>query len=219
MDLLVKMKFCSIQKTTLLFEVESSKRFEINVRVLMGLVVMGYSFLLFCFLSTAMAWADPTWEGVPTGYGLAWSDEFNGTVGSAPNSANWGYDTGTNGGWGNGETEKYTNSTANSQIVSDPNATDGESLAIIALDTGVGSYTTDGRFTSARINTSGKQLYGASQANTYYVARIRMPYEQGTWPAFWSLGGNFGSVGWPTCGETDIMENFGAGASPPPVEY
>jgi len=41
------------------------------------------------------------------------------------------------------------------------------------------------------------------------VARIKLPFGQGVWPAFWMLGENFSSVGWPACGEIDIMENFG----------
>ena len=68
----------------------------------------------------------------PGGYSLVWSDEFNGSTGTAPNPANWGYDTGATG-WGNNELENYTTSTANSQIVGDINATDGKSLAIITL--------------------------------------------------------------------------------------
>src|SRR3569833_228116 len=66
---------------------------------------------------------------VPSGYTLSWSDEFNGAVGSAPNSANWGYDTGA-GGWGNNELETYTTSTTNSRIISDGGGTDGLVLQI-----------------------------------------------------------------------------------------
>ena len=61
------------------------------------------------------------------------------------------------------------------------------------------------RYTSARINTMGKQefLYGR------FEARIRLPAEVGMWPAFWMLGGNIDEVGWPACGEIDIMEGKG----------
>jgi beta-glucanase (GH16 family) len=60
-------------------------------------------------------------------------------------------------------------------------------------------------YTSARINTKGKQefLYGR------FEARIRLPAEVGMWPAFWMLGGNIDEVGWPACGEIDIMEGKG----------
>ena len=60
-------------------------------------------------------------------------------------------------------------------------------------------------YTSARINTHGKRefLYGR------FEARMRLPAEVGMWPAFWMLGGNIDDVGWPACGEIDIMEGKG----------
>ena len=62
------------------------------------------------------------------------------------------------------------------------------------------------QYTSARLNTSGKfsQQYGR------FEARIQIPEGQGVWPAFWMLGDNIGSAGWPACGEIDIMENIGS---------
>jgi beta-glucanase (GH16 family) len=61
------------------------------------------------------------------------------------------------------------------------------------------------QYTSARINTKGKKefLYGR------FEARMRLPAEVGMWPAFWMLGGNLDQVGWPACGEIDIMEGKG----------
>lgn len=165
-----------------------------------------------CVFSIAMTAHAGSWDGAPPGYGIAWSDEFNGAVGSLPKAANWTIESNSNG-EGNAELEYYSSSygTANCVIASDPNAVDGQSLAIIATDPG-GNNGVKGDYHSARLDTNGKANYGANQANTYYVARIKMPIEQGTWPAFWTLGSNYGSVGWPTCGETDIMENFGLGA-------
>ncbi len=158
--------------------------------------------------------ADYTWEGVPAGYGLAWSDNFNGTLGSAPNPANWTYDTGASG-WGNAELENYTTSTANSQIVADPNAIGGKALAIIALDPG-GNNDAVGSYTSARLVSS----VGSSPNNNwqygYMEARVKMPYGDGIWPAFWMLGNNINSgVSWPACGEIDIMENIANAADQP----
>ena len=146
---------------------------------------------------------------LPAGYNLVWSDEFNGAVGSAPNPANWTYDTGA-GGWGNNELENYTTSTNNSVIVSDPNANDGKALAIIAIDTqpGNSNYGAVGRYTSARLLSSGLQSFQYG----YMEARIQMPFGDGIWPAFWMLGTNIGAVGWPACGEMDIMENIGNSA-------
>jgi beta-glucanase (GH16 family) len=61
------------------------------------------------------------------------------------------------------------------------------------------------RYTSGRINTKGKRefLYGR------FEARMRLPAEVGMWSAFWLLGGNIDEVGWPACGEIDIMEGKG----------
>jgi len=64
----------------------------------------------------------------------------------------------------------------------------------------------DGRpFTSARLQTLDK----ASWTYGRVEARIKIPRGQGIWPAFWVLGANSGQVGWPACGEIDIMENAG----------
>ncbi|HLZ08945.1 MAG TPA: glycoside hydrolase family 16 protein, partial [Chloroflexota bacterium] len=61
-------------------------------------------------------------------------------------------------------------------------------------------------YTSARLETGGKfeQAYGR------FETRIKVPIGQGMWPAFWILGANIGQVGWPSCGEVDIMEQAGA---------
>ncbi len=123
---------------------------------------------------------------------LAWSDEFNAPANTSPDSANWQFDLG-GGGFGNNELETYTNSTQNV-------AQDGSGhLVITARQTGASSYT------SGRINTAGHRQvqYGKIEA------RVRIPSTQGSWPAFWMLGTNIGTVGWPTCGEIDIMENVG----------
>jgi len=134
----------------------------------------------------------------PAGYTLVWSDEFNQSVGSPPSLANWVYVTG-NGGFGNNELETYVTDTAHAQIIADPQATDGRALQIQATWDSVHGYQ------SARIDTSGKfsAQYG------FIEARIQLPSGQGIWPAFWMLGTNIGTVGWPACGEVDIMENIG----------
>jgi beta-glucanase (GH16 family) len=123
------------------------------------------------------------------GWQLAWSDEFNGAAGTSPNGNNWVFETG-GGGWGNNELEVYTNSTNNARL-------DGAgNLIIEARRNGSG-------YTSARLKTQGKMsvTYGKIEA------RIAVPKGQGLWPAFWALGTNIGSVGWPKCGEIDIMEH------------
>lgn len=129
---------------------------------------------------------------------LSWSDEFAGANGSAPDSSKWAYDLG-GGGWGNNELETYTARTQNAQIQ------DGNLVIAALQETYTGSDGIPRNFTSARLKTQG--LF--SQANGRFEARIKIPYGQGLWPAFWMLGNDVASNGWPTCGEIDIMENVG----------
>jgi len=128
---------------------------------------------------------------------LKWSDEFNMSAGSKPDAAKWAYDLGA-GGWGNNELETYTSDAANASVVYDPDATDGRALAITAIKTSSG-------YTSARIKTQG--LFSTTCGRI--EARLKLPKGKGIWPAFWMLGDNITSVGWPKCGELDIMENLG----------
>lgn len=139
---------------------------------------------------------------IPSGT-LVWSDEFsNSTSANAePNPANWTYDTG-GGGWGNSELETYCawNSTTSPCDSTNPNAfagTDGY-LHILARSPSASVYT------SARLKTEGlfSFLYGRVEA------RIKIPEGQGLWPAFWALGNNINTSGWPACGEQDIMEHI-----------
>ncbi len=133
-----------------------------------------------------------------TDWTLVWSDEFNGPSGSAVDRSKWVLETGGEG-WGNQELEYYTDRSANASVH------DGN-LAIKAV---AGKYTgPDGvtrNYTSARLKTLGKfsQTYGR------FEARIKIPHGQGMWPAFWMLGDDIDKVGWPACGEIDIMENIG----------
>jgi beta-glucanase (GH16 family) len=133
--------------------------------------------------------------------GLTWSDEFTGSAGTAPNSAKWAYEVG-GGGWGNSELEYYTTSTSNAALDGNGN------LVITARQGNPAGYSCwygSCQYTSARLKTQGKftQAYGR------FEARIKIPRGQGLWPAFWMLGDNIGTVGWPTSGEIDVMENVG----------
>ena len=125
---------------------------------------------------------------------LVWSDEFDGDSGTAPNAMKWTYDLGTGqNGWGNNELQTYTNNRQNVSI-------DGKgNLLIKAIKDNTGKYT------SARLKTEGlfAQKYGKIEA------RIKTPTGTGIGPAFWMLGSNIRSVGWPFCGEIDIMEQKG----------
>ncbi|MGI9069361.1 MAG: glycoside hydrolase family 16 protein [Pyrinomonadaceae bacterium] len=134
----------------------------------------------------------------PAVWSLTWSDEFDGPNGSPVNSAKWSFDIGGNG-WGNNELQSYTDRTANAALQ------DG-ALVIRALKetyTGLDNRTRD--YTSARLLTRNKfkQTYGR------FEARIKVPFGQGIWPAFWMLGDDLATAGWPNCGEIDIMEHIG----------
>ena len=140
---------------------------------------------------------------------LVWSDEFSNATGSnqEPNPAVWTYDTGGSG-FGNNELENYCawGSSALPCNPANPNAyvsTDGY-LHIVARQPGAGVYT------SARMKTQGlfSLQYGRLEA------RIQAPEGQGFWPAFWTLGNNVSIVGWPACGEQDIMERVNAALTP-----
>lgn len=131
---------------------------------------------------------------------LVWDDEFNGPANSGPDPTKWNYDLGVGDppGWGNNELETYTNSRDNSLIVADPDATDGKALAIRAQDSG-------GTYTSARIQTASTFTFTYGRLE----ARAKVPAGIGCWPAFWALGADNPTVGWPACGEIDVMEWVG----------
>ena len=135
---------------------------------------------------------------------LLWSDEFTGNTGVGPSSTNWsstlgdGCNTSAGCGWGNGESESYA--ACASKL-------DGQGNMVITASTPAGdpTCTSNKNWTSAKFTSLGKQhfTYG------YFESRMKMPSGGGTWPAFWTLGSNIGSVSWPQCGELDIMEFAG----------
>jgi beta-glucanase (GH16 family) len=130
-----------------------------------------------------------------------WSDEFNGAAGSAPSASNWTYQVGGNG-WGNGESECYTNSRANSAL-------DGNGDLVISALSDPGHKCTGGNvnnYTSARLTSNG--LYSFQYGRVEIKATI--PTGNGIWPAFWAMGIDHDTAGWPTCGEIDIMEVLGS---------
>jgi beta-glucanase (GH16 family) len=126
----------------------------------------------------------------PTAWRLVWHDEFDGV---ALDTTKWVRETGGTG-WGNGELEFYTNRVENARVANGY-------LVIEARREAFGNQA----YTSARLKTQG---LGAWQYGRI-EARIQIPRGQGLWPAFWMLGDNIAQVGWPACGEIDIMENIG----------
>lgn len=143
------------------------------------------------FRSTAQASDPKAWS-------LTWSDEFDGPRGSRPDSSRWSLDVGGNG-WGNKELETYTSHSANSYV------DDGRLVIKVLKETFTGPDSITRNYTSARLLTKNK----FSRAYGRFEARIKIPYGQGIWPAFWMLGDNIDAAGWPNCGEVDIMENIG----------
>ncbi|NVJ63177.1 MAG: glycoside hydrolase family 16 protein [Flavobacteriaceae bacterium] len=143
----------------------------------------------------------------PSFTNLVWSDEFD--YQGRPDETKWHHQTfaPNNGSWFNGELQHYVNSEENTYV------SDG-TLKVKAIKE---SYTTQSStkdYTSARLNSKFSMTYGKIEV------RAKLPSGAGTWPAIWTLGanidepGNFygdsqGSVGWPLCGEIDIMEQNG----------
>lgn len=123
---------------------------------------------------------------------MVWDDEFNGSNGSIPDPTKWNYSVGGNFG-GGAELQYYTDRAANAYLANG-------NLVIKAMQENYLGKS----YTSARLNTLGKftQQYGR------FEARIKIPGGQGIWPAFWMVGANINQVGWPACGEIDIMEHI-----------
>ncbi len=131
-------------------------------------------------------------------YELVWSDEFNGADGTAPDKSKWEVEVGADK-WGNNELEYYTSRAENVQVR-------GGNLVITAQkEMYTGADGVKKNYTSGRLKTQGffTQTFGR------FEARFKIPAGQGMWPAFWMLGDDFTKVGWPGCGEIDIMENIG----------
>ncbi|MBX5438461.1 MAG: family 16 glycosylhydrolase, partial [Thermoflavifilum sp.] len=124
------------------------------------------------------------------GYRLVWHDEFDE---ASLADTNWNYETG-GGGWGNQELEYYTSRPQNVFL------SQGH-LVIEARQENYGNNA----YTSARITTQGKKEFQYGRIDI----RAKLPVVQGMWPALWMLGSNIKQVGWPQCGEIDIMELIG----------
>jgi len=161
-----------------------------GVRLVLAIALVAVSPTLACRADQAPAGSTagpppplPPWR-------LVWHDEFDGT---ALDTTKWVRETGGNG-WGNGELEFYTNRVENARV-------ENGYLVIEARREAFGNQA----YTSARLKTQGLGVWKYGRIE----ARIQIPRGQGLWPAFWMLGDNIPQVGWPTCGEIDIMENIG----------
>jgi beta-glucanase (GH16 family) len=165
-----------------------SARWSRLTRVLVPAVVMAATAMVVVPSSGASAAA------------AVFTDDFNGAAGSGVDGSKWQLETGDN--VNNHERQYYTSGTNNAAL-------DGNGNLVITAKrenpAGYNCWYGPCEYTSARLNTAGKftQTYG------HYEARMKLPRGQGIWPAFWMLGEDIGSNGWPNCGELDIMENVG----------
>ncbi len=150
--------------------------------------------LLLCACAAAQTSTPPPRPGRT----LVWSDDFNAPNDSPVDSSKWVLESGGNG-WGNEEVEYYTARPQNAF------QHDGNLVIKVLEEKYTGSDGVTRNYTSARLKTQGKfsQKYGR------FEARIKIPYGQGIWPAFWMLGDDIEKKGWPKCGEIDVMENIG----------
>ncbi len=141
-------------------------------------------------LATSDATSQPASNTVASGWELVWSDEFDGPELS---SDNWLAESGA-GGWGNNELQFYTDRPENLRIE------DG----VLVIEAREEDYR-GSRYTSARIKTQYRHTFQFGRIE----ARMKLPTGKGIWPAFWMLGEDMPTVGWPRAGEIDIMENIG----------
>jgi beta-glucanase (GH16 family) len=136
---------------------------------------------------------------------LVWADEFD--TNGAIDAAKWHHQTQLpqGGSWYNGEVQHYTNRIENSSV-------NNGFLDITAIKENFTDQGQTKQYTSARLNSKFAFTYGRVDV------RAKLPFGDGTWPAIWTLGKNinedggfwdsqYGTVGWPACGELDIMEH------------
>lgn len=159
-------------------------RFRNNSSVLSVVTALALASSLLC----ACASQNEAGMFIPEGYELFWSDEFDG---DSLNAAFWTPEQGGHG-WGNNELQHYTGRKDNVDVH------DGKLVIRAVKEDYKGSSVT-----SARLVTLGKVefMYG------YVVASIKLPKTaDGLWPAFWMMGTDISRLGWPNCGEIDILE-------------
>lgn len=160
--------------------------------------------ITFILVACAVTTPEPTPTSVPTsvpspkavgertGWSIVWHDEFDGPE---LDLKNWTFDIGGNG-WGNREWEAYTDRPENVRIEN----------GMLVIEAREEPELIAGRnYSSARIKTQGLHAWQYGRIE----ARMKLPYGQGIWPAFWMLGENINDVGWPAAGEIDILEHAG----------
>ncbi|MGA3081185.1 MAG: glycoside hydrolase family 16 protein [Terracidiphilus sp.] len=149
------------------------------------------------FNAESFKWGDPVW-----------SDEFNGAAKQLPDPSRWTFDTGNNNGWGNQELEIYCSPNSGDTKECNPRRPnaflDGSGHLVLRAERNA-----EGVWTSARITTRGLKTFQYGRIE----ARMKLPVGAGLWPAFWMLGANFDTVGWPAAGSVDLAENVSVSSS------
>lgn len=145
-------------------------------------------------LSLSVSAAEPQeGTGETDGYKLVWQDLFDS---GELNRARWNVEVNGNGG-GNNELQYYTDREVNVRV-----GDDGEGNGCLILTARREEYNTK-HFTSGRVNSMGKIAFTHGKIE----ASLKLPSTaDGLWPAFWMMGNDYSRVGWPKCGETDIVE-------------
>ena len=136
---------------------------------------------------------------------LSWSDEFDGPIGTPPDPNSWSFVDNQPPGGGNQEMEYY---------IPEASALNGQGYLTITADRDSGRFPAwygPSQFTSGKIWTRGKVEF--QYGHLEIRAQIPQAGQPGAWPAIWMLGADYPEVGWPACGEIDIMESFGVNAS------
>lgn len=178
-----------------------ARRLPVALSVLGLLLVPAIFFAGYYFGQTRHAQPQPVSESLKWGDPV-WSDEFNGPAQQLPDPSKWTYDMGNQSGWGNHELEVYCAPRGGGPRECDPHRPnafqDGAGHLVLRAE-----RSADGAWTSARITTRGLKdfQYGRIEA------RMKLPVGAGLWPAFWMLGANFQTAGWPASGSVSIAEN------------
>jgi beta-glucanase (GH16 family) len=157
---------------------------------IVSVVLSGVCALMFPVACRGPAAASPIpaqAPGVPTGT-LVWNDEFDGS--GLPDAARWNYEKGF---VRNKEQQYYTERRTENARVED---------GVLVIEGRKESHG-GGEYTSASLTSRASWTYGRIEV------RAKLPKGRGTWPAIWMLGVNIREVGWPACGEIDIMEHVG----------
>ena len=126
----------------------------------------------------------------PAGITLVWSEEF--ATDGLPDPATWSYETGL---IRNQEAQYYTAGRPENARVEN---------GCLVIEARKEEYA-GAHYTSASVNTLGKREFFQGELEV----RAKIPTGRGSWPAIWMMGTNVTAVGWPECGEIDVMENVG----------